>query len=94
MVKGAKSAGWRGTVAGTRKTTPGFRLPEKYGLIVGGAATHRMDLSQMVMIKDNHIAACGGSISAAVRAAKVGAGFTSKIEVECKDFDDANEAPR
>ena len=94
IVRVARSAGWKGTIAGTRKTTPGFRLPEKYGLIVGGAATHRMDLSQMVMLKDNHIAACGGDISMAVRAAKVGAGFTSKIEVECSSFEEGNEAGR
>ena len=40
---------------GTRKTTPGFRIVEKYALIVGGASTHRYDLSSMVMLKDNHI---------------------------------------
>jgi nicotinate-nucleotide pyrophosphorylase (carboxylating) len=47
----AKSAGWHGEVAGTRKVTPGFRLVEKYALLVGGASTHRMDLSHMVMLK-------------------------------------------
>ena len=40
---------------GTRKTTPGFRLVEKYALVVGGAATHRDNLSAMVMLKDNHV---------------------------------------
>jgi nicotinate-nucleotide pyrophosphorylase (carboxylating) len=45
------AAGWHGEVAGTRKTTPGFRLVEKYSLIVGGCATHRYDLSSMVMLK-------------------------------------------
>ncbi|XP_033614568.1 nicotinate-nucleotide pyrophosphorylase [carboxylating] isoform X2 [Fukomys damarensis] len=52
-------AGWSGQVAGTRKTTPGFRLVEKYGLLVGGAACHRYDLGGLVMVKDNHIAAAG-----------------------------------
>lgn len=47
----AKSAGWAGEVAGTRKTTPGFRLVEKYSLLVGGCSTHRHDLSAMVMLK-------------------------------------------
>ena len=47
--------GWHGAVAGTRKTTPGFAVVEKYALLVGGAATHRMDLSAMLMLKDNHV---------------------------------------
>ena len=50
---------WRGQIAGTRKTTPGFRLAEKYGLLVGGVDTHRYDLSSMVMLKDNHIWSAG-----------------------------------
>ena len=50
----AKAQGWHGHIAGTRKTTPGFRIVEKYALLVGGAATHRLDLSNMVMLKDNH----------------------------------------
>lgn len=51
LVAIARAAGWAGEVAGTRKVTPGFRLVEKYALIVAGASTHRMDLSQMVMLK-------------------------------------------
>ncbi|RLN55030.1 hypothetical protein BBJ28_00009030 [Nothophytophthora sp. Chile5] len=47
----ARGLGWSGHVAGTRKTTPGFRLVEKYALLVAGASTHRHDLSQMVMLK-------------------------------------------
>jgi len=58
----AAASGWRGDVAGTRKTTPGFRLVEKYAMLVGGVATHRQDLSGMVMLKDNHVWA-SGSIS-------------------------------
>jgi nicotinate-nucleotide pyrophosphorylase (carboxylating) len=54
----AKAYGWTGLVAGTRKTTPGFRLVEKYALLVGGAATHRHDLSQMVMLKGVWPVAC------------------------------------
>lgn len=42
-------------MVGTRKTTPGFRIVEKYAMMVGGAGTHRYDLSSMVMLKDNHI---------------------------------------
>mmetsp|Transcript_14481 Transcript_14481/g.21261 ORF Transcript_14481/g.21261 Transcript_14481/m.21261 type:complete len:316 (-) Transcript_14481:694-1641(-) len=89
-VKVARSLGWKGWVAGTRKTTPGdFRIVEKYGLLVGGAATHRLDLSQMVMLKDNHIWACGGSIASAVQLARKAAGFSSKIEVECQTLQEA-----
>lgn len=55
----AAAGGWHGEVAGTRKTTPGFRLVEKYAMLVGGASTHRHDLSGMVMLKDNHIWASG-----------------------------------
>ena len=87
----AKSLGWNGWVAGTRKTTPGFRIVEKYGLLVGGAATHRLDLSQMVMLKDNHIWACG-SIEKAVKLARKAAGFSQKIEVECQSLEEAFEA--
>eukprot|EP00577_Skeletonema_sp_RCC1716_P019391 CAMPEP_0113393830 /NCGR_PEP_ID=MMETSP0013_2-20120614/12141_1 /TAXON_ID=2843 ORGANISM="Skeletonema costatum, Strain 1716" /NCGR_SAMPLE_ID=MMETSP0013_2 /ASSEMBLY_ACC=CAM_ASM_000158 /LENGTH=331 /DNA_ID=CAMNT_0000277543 /DNA_START=74 /DNA_END=1069 /DNA_ORIENTATION=- /assembly_acc=CAM_ASM_000158 len=85
----AKSNQWNGLVAGTRKTTPGFRLVEKYGLLVGGAATHRLDLSQMVMLKDNHVWACGGSIERAVKKARVVSGFSQKIEVECQSLAEA-----
>lgn len=77
-VKTAK--GWHGYVAGTRKTTPGFRTVEKYALIVGGVATHRLDLSQMVMLKDNHIWS-SGNITNAVVTARQAAGFSMKIEV-------------
>jgi nicotinate-nucleotide pyrophosphorylase (carboxylating) len=83
---------WKGYVAGTRKTTPGsFRVVEKYGLLVGGVATHRLDLSQMVMLKDNHIVAAG-SITTAVTMARAAAGFSQKIEVECQSLDEALEA--
>lgn len=87
----ARKHGFKGVIAGTRKTTPGFRLVEKYGMLVGGADTHRMDLSSMVMIKDNHIASCG-SIAAAIRAAKTAAGFACKIEVETVNATMASEA--
>ena len=82
---------WKGWVAGTRKTTPGFRIVEKYGLLVGGAATHRLDLSQMVMLKDNHIWSAG-SITSAVMLARKAAGFSQKIEVECQNLEEGMEA--
>ncbi len=87
----ARGLGWNGHVAGTRKTTPGFRIVEKYGLLVGGAATHRLDLSQMIMLKDNHIWS-SGSITNAVKLARKAAGFSQKIEVECQSLEEAVEA--
>ena len=90
-VSRARELGWKGWVAGTRKTTPGFRIVEKYGLLVGGAATHRLDLSQMVMLKDNHIWSAG-SITKAVKLARTASGFSQKIEVECQNKEDALEA--
>lgn len=87
----AKEVGWNGVVAGTRKTTPGFRQIEKYSLIVGGCAPHRYDLSQMVMLKDNHIWKTG-SITKAVQLAREAAGFAMKIEVECQNQAEALEA--
>jgi len=87
----ADAAGWKGRVAGTRKTTPGFRLVEKYALLVGGVDTHRFDLSSMIMLKDNHIASAG-SITAAVQKARMVGGFSIKIEVECQNQQEAEEA--
>jgi len=81
-------------LAGTRKTTPGFRQVEKYGMLVGGADPHRYDLSQMTMLKDNHVWACAGSITRAVRAAKAAAGFAGRVEVECRTEAEAVEAVR
>ncbi|XP_034438815.1 nicotinate-nucleotide pyrophosphorylase [carboxylating]-like isoform X2 [Hippoglossus hippoglossus] len=87
----ATAGGWHGEVAGTRKTTPGFRLVEKYAMLVGGVSMHRQDLSGMVMLKDNHVWA-SGSITEAVRAARSVSGFSSKIEVECRSADEGREA--
>jgi len=87
----ARSHNWHGEVAATRKVTPGFRLVEKYAVLVGGASTHRMDLSHMVMLKDNHIWS-KGSITAAIKSARLACGFSSKIDVECSSFEDAAEA--
>ncbi|KAH6637790.1 Quinolinate phosphoribosyl transferase [Boeremia exigua] len=86
-----RKAGYQNILAGTRKTTPGFRLVEKYGMLVGGVDAHRVDLSHMTMLKDNHIVAAG-SITNAVRAAKSAGGFATKIEVECQSFEEADEA--
>jgi nicotinate-nucleotide pyrophosphorylase (carboxylating) len=82
---------FKGVVAATRKTTPGFRLVEKYGVTVGGCDTHRQDLSSMVMLKDNHVWSTG-SIASAVTAARDVCGFSLKIEVECRNEFEADEA--
>jgi nicotinate-nucleotide pyrophosphorylase (carboxylating) len=87
----ARSKGYKGRIAGTRKTTPGFRMVEKYALLVGGADTHRYDLSSMIMLKDNHVWSTG-SITNAVKKAKVAGGFALKIEVEVQNIDEAEEA--
>ena len=60
-------------------------------MLVGGCDPHRHSLSTMTMLKDNHIAACG-SIKSAVHAAKAAGGFSIKVEVECQNEDEANEA--
>ena len=65
----ARSYGFSGTIAGTRKTTPGFRLVEKYGMLVGGIDSHRHDLSSMIMLKDNHIWSSGTSSLSLIREA-------------------------
>ena len=90
-VEVARAHKWSGCVAGTRKTTPGFGLVEKYALLVAGADTHRMDLSSMVMLKDNHIWSTG-SIVESVKKARRACGFSTKIEVECTSQEDAFEA--
>lgn len=91
LLSQVRAAGYTGLLAGTRKTTPGFRLVEKYGILAGGADGHRMDLSSMVMLKDNHVWS-RGSITEAVTAARAVAGFAMKIEVEVQSEAEADEA--
>lgn len=69
-----RSQGYKNTLAGTRKTTPGFRLVEKYAIVVGGGDTHRMDLSGMVMLKDNHVVACRNRNPRSVSGSERGGG--------------------
>ncbi len=78
-------------VVDTRKTTPGMRILEKYAVRVGGCGNHRMDLSSGILIKDNHIAACG-SVALAVEKAKAGAPHGLKIQVEVADIKGVREA--
>ncbi|KAK5312894.1 nicotinate-nucleotide diphosphorylase (carboxylating) [Exophiala xenobiotica] len=86
-----RQAGYNGVLAGTRKTTPGFRLAEKYGMLVARVDPHRMDLSSSILLKDNHIWS-HGSITEAVRSARTVGGFTFKIEVEVASEEAADEA--
>lgn len=75
----------------TRKTTPCLRIFEKAAVEAGGGANHRYNLSQAVMLKDNHIDAAGG-IAAAVAGARAHAPFVCTVEVECEDLGMVREA--
>lgn len=75
----------------TRKTTPNMRIFEKYAVKVGGGYNHRFNLSDGILIKDNHINAAGG-IKEAVKLAKEYASFVRKIEVEVESLDMLNDA--
>lgn len=86
LLKGSKT-----TLLDTRKTTPNCRIFEKYAVRVGGGSNHRYNLSDGVLLKDNHIGAAG-SISNAVRMAKEYAPFVRKIEVEVETLDQVKEA--
>ncbi|MBT8346631.1 MAG: carboxylating nicotinate-nucleotide diphosphorylase [Desulfofustis sp.] len=77
-------------VCDTRKTTPGLRMLEKYGVMVGGGANHRFNLTDGILIKDNHIAACG-SIEKAVERVRERVPHTIKIEVETDTLDQVRE---
>lgn len=75
----------------TRKTTPNMRIFEKYAVRVGGGYNHRYNLSDGVLLKDNHIGAAG-SVTKAVEMAKAYAPFVRKIEVETENLDMVKEA--
>ena len=77
-------------MAGTRKTTLGLRGVEKRAIAAGSGDTHRLDLSHMVMVKDNHVAELG--MAAAVKRFRERASFATKIEVEVEDPADAPRA--
>jgi nicotinate-nucleotide pyrophosphorylase (carboxylating) len=80
-------------VIDTRKTTPGMRLLEKAAVVAGGGANHRVGLHDMVMIKDNHIAAAGG-ITAAVDAVRARNDRGLRVEVETTTLEEVREALR
>ena len=83
--------GTKTVLVDTRKTTPGMRVFEKAAVEIGGGSNHRYNLSDGVMLKDNHIDAAGG-VKAAVEAAKKYAPFVRKIEVETENLDMVREA--
>lgn len=79
-------AGTGVTLVDTRKTTPGMRVFEKAAVRAGGGVNHRFNLSDCVMLKDNHLAAAG-SVERAVAAARAAAPFTAKVEVEAETLE-------
>lgn len=74
----------------TRKTTPGFRVFEKYAVRTGGGVPHRYNLSDCIMIKDNHIE-CAGSVGKALELVKASNSHAHKIEIECDTIDQVKE---
>ncbi len=79
------------TLIDTRKTIPGYRALSKYAAVVGGARNHRIRLDDGMLIKDNHIAVCGGLGPAMARAKALTPSLT-KIEVECDTLEQVAEA--
>lgn len=86
MLKGSKTK-----LLDTRKTTPNMRVFEKYAVKAGGGYNHRYNLSDGILLKDNHIAAAGG-ITNAINMAKEYASFVRKIEIEVENMDMVKEA--
>ena len=86
LLEGSKT-----TLLDTRKTTPNMRIFEKYAVKIGGGQNHRYNLSDGVLLKDNHIGAAG-SVTKAIEMARDYAPFVRKIEVECENLDMVREA--
>jgi nicotinate-nucleotide pyrophosphorylase (carboxylating) len=83
--------GTKARITDTRKTTPGLRALEKYAVRCGGGVNHRFGLDDAILIKDNHVAACG-SVGEAVRRARAFAGHLVKVEVEVDSLLQLQEA--
>lgn len=83
--------GYKTTLLDTRKTTPNMRPFEKYAVTVGGGTNHRYNLSDGVLLKDNHIGAAG-SITKAIEMARAYAPFVRKIEIETETLEQVQEA--
>ncbi|NEP83465.1 MAG: carboxylating nicotinate-nucleotide diphosphorylase [Okeania sp. SIO3B3] len=84
-------AGSGATMLDTRKTVPGLRWLDKWAVRIGGGANHRMGLDDMALIKENHIAAAGGSITEAVRRIRCNDPHNRPIEVEVKNLTELEE---
>lgn len=87
----AAVAGTGARIADTRKTTPGLRALEKHAVRCGGGVNHRFGLDDAILIKDNHIAVCGG-VAPAIRAARAHAGHLVRVEVEVDRLDQLEAA--
>ncbi len=88
-------SGTKAVITDTRKTTPGLRLLEKYAVSVGGGQNHRLNLSDGILIKDNHLMALrvrGVGLGEAVKRARANAAGNMKIEVEVESVEEAREA--
>jgi nicotinate-nucleotide pyrophosphorylase (carboxylating) len=84
-------AGTKARIADTRKTTPGLRALEKHAVLCGGGVNHRFGLDDAILIKDNHVAVCGG-VGEAIRRARASVGHLMKVEVEVDGLDQLDEA--
>jgi nicotinate-nucleotide pyrophosphorylase (carboxylating) len=84
-------AGTAAKIVDTRKTVPGWRLLDKYAVAAGGGSNHRSGLDDGILIKDNHIVACG-SVRAAIERARAGAHHLLRVEVECETMAQVAEA--
>ena len=84
-------AGAGARIADTRKTTPGLRALEKHAVACGGGVNHRFGLDDAILIKDNHVAVCGG-VGEAIRRARAAAGHLVRVEIEVDGLDQLDEA--
>lgn len=93
IVEKVRQVNPRVRIAATRKTHPGLQLFEKYAVYVGGGDTHRFSLSDMVLIKRNHVKLVG-SVTEAIKQARARVSFSKKIEIEVSSPQEALEAAR
>ncbi|CCU82253.1 nicotinate-nucleotide pyrophosphorylase [Blumeria hordei DH14] len=91
MIRIVRNVGYKGSLAGTRETTPGFRLVEKYGLIIGGADSHRFDLSNLTVIKTSDSLADSG-VNCLVKRTRDICGPNHSIAVEVSNESAAHNA--
>ncbi len=86
-----RTEGTAARIVDTRKTTPGLRHLEKYAVRCGGGVNHRFGLDDAILIKDNHVAACGG-VANALKRARAFAGHLTKVELEVDSLEQLAEA--